>query len=125
MKKYYEFIKYDPDEDLEQEDEVESLSWTIIGWNDGNVRDYTMFWDKDDWVYILQEEIDDNHIIFYNDNDFRIEDIQKYYAPLTKEELEKYIYSNKKRICIYNGRYGRNEFVFFDELPEDIKKLLK
>jgi hypothetical protein len=124
MKKFYEFIKYDPDDDLEHEDEEDSLDWTIIGWVERD-RDYTMFWDRDDWVYILQEETDYDQVVFYNNYNFcGLKDVYKNYVPLTDEELEEYIYSNKKRICVYDNQ-GGHDFVYYKDLPEDIKNKLR
>jgi hypothetical protein len=131
MKKFYEYMNY-RDDDLEEEDEIDSLDWTIIGWTDkpfnsndfetGQYRNYKMFWDMDDWIYILQEEINDNKIILYNNQDFDILNVYKHYTPLSNEELEKYIYSNKKRICVYNRNV--HQFVFYKDLPEDVKNKL-
>ena len=124
MKKYYEFIHYNPD-DLEEENEIDSLNWIIIGWVDlRNNDDYTKHWQHNDWVYILQEEIDDNNIIFYDNYHFQMSDVYKCYKPLTNDELEEYIYSNKKRILVYHQHYASDQ-IFYKDLPEEIKNYLK
>lgn len=106
IKKYNELINYD----YEEEEDTQML---VVGW-DG----YKDRWNADDFVYLFEEIIDDNHVIVYNGR--RELANKKNYSILTREEMNKYIYTNKKKITIW--RQGNNYInVYFKDLPKEIR----
>jgi hypothetical protein len=124
MKKFYEFINYN--DDLEEEDEVDSLNWTIVGFHASDRLDYRLHWEEQhDWIYIVEEEISDDTVIFYNGVRYDQPEVMNQLLPLSDEELEEYIYSNKRTIYVWGRNNQPGQDVLFKDLPEEVKNKLK
>lgn len=123
IKKYKEYIK----EAFDYEEEPEDDDLVIIRWLDHNSCENSNF-------FILQNIIDVNHIILYDNLDHNVNYDMGFrdklkYEILSKDQLENYIYNNKCGIYIFDREkdfYGsqNNKKYYWEDLPQEIKDQL-
>lgn len=83
----------------------------------------------DNSFFIMEENINENHIVLYNQYQYKLsESVWKYCRYVTKEHIKEYIYSNKLPVNIYdkdqkndNDRADGWKKVFWKDLPKWIK----
>ena len=138
IKKYKSYIvKEDVDYEEEPDDDDDKL--LLIGWQGydkigyGDKKEGCLM--RDGMIYILQEIVDRDTVILYNDFKHRVvhhdylpsfDSIESLFTILSQEELEKYIYSNGAQISVHVIDKGGDHFIpyYWDDLPQDIKDQL-
>lgn len=120
IKKYKEI--FENQEELDWEEEPDETDMIIIGWEG---------WDEhhtSDYLFILQEEVDEHKIIFYKDyyftNYLENSEVNKHYRYLRKDELDKYVYNDTVKIHIFNEIGDKDINLYWSELSQNLKDQL-
>lgn len=119
LKRYKQLFENQEDLGWEEEPDEDDVEYYIIKWNSDLIRD--PFIEDNNAIYILQDIVDKDNIILAKDFNHKVIDIDKYYDILTKDELERYIYSNR---CFINICYPAFEKYKWKNLPAEFKDKL-
>ena len=114
------FENFEFNEDWEEEDPNSENEYVITDWYGYDLNEI------EGKIYLFEKIIDDYNVIIYNNSPYDCD--RRHYIILSEYELNNYIYNNKRKIsiCSKKNGYGEFEYVYFDELPMDIKnKILK